>query len=311
MVVTKTVSSLAEYFKEIEEFVKDVDTNETAIYFRGESDDFKTDALKPSIYRNNLIENEDVIYREVSRYNNIDFSEDKTTFDKLSRMQHYGAPTRLLDLSDDPLMALWFSKCSNQECKDACVYVLKIKKNEIKYSDSDTVTVLSNLAKISLNNKNNDNKRKKKLVNKISKYYLKSKIKKFNKKKCVKFLLHEIRNDINHFEPIINPKHLSSVICVKPKLSHSRVHGQKGAFLLFGLSLNDFTQSIPVFQKNNNSKMLELFEDEKHLIPVKSVLKLNVKLINRKTLENIGFIQPSIYPEMEKVSEYFKNKYSL
>jgi hypothetical protein len=310
-VKTKAVSSLAEYFQEIEEFVVDVDTNETAVYYRGESDDFKTSALIPSIYRNGLIKNEDTIYREVSRYNNIDFSEDRTTFDKLSRMQHYSAPTRLIDLSDDPLTSLWFAKNGSVECSDACVYVLKIKKNEIKYSDSDTVTVLSNLAKIGLDNQNNTQKSKLQLANDTLDFIENIKpLSEFNKKESVKFLLHEIRNDVNHFEPIIEAKHISSILCVKPKLTNTRVKGQKGAFLLFGLNLKNVKETIPIFKIENDAN--DLIVDTNIFVshPILEILKLNVKCINKNILERIGVIQPSIYPEMDKVSEYFKQKYS-
>jgi hypothetical protein len=308
-VISRIVSSLAEYFKEIEEFVEDVDTNEFAIYFRGESDDFKTGALIPSIYRNHLIENEDVIYREVSRYNNIDFSEDKTTFDKLSRMQHYSAPTRLIDLSDDPLTSLWFSKVN--EGADPCVYILKIKKTEIKYSDSDTVTVLSNLVKINLDNQNKSLKSKSQLANDTLDAIENSKsLNEFNNKDSVKFLLHEIRNDVTHFEPIIEAKHISSILCVKPKLTSSRVKGQKGAFLLFGINLKNVNDTIPIFKVVNHSKDLEINTNIFEPHPIVKILKIKVKNINKNVLESIGIIQPSIFPEMDKVSEYFKQKYS-
>ena len=38
-------------------------------------------------------------------------------------MQHYSAPTRLIDLSDDPLTALWFA--INEGKKAGVVYLIK------------------------------------------------------------------------------------------------------------------------------------------------------------------------------------------
>lgn len=103
IVIVKKAKNLAEYFDIIQNFVAEIDNKKECIYFRGETNDFEENALKPSVYRDDFIEKEELIYREISRFNNIDFSEDKTTFDRLSRMQHYFAPTRLIDLSDDPL----------------------------------------------------------------------------------------------------------------------------------------------------------------------------------------------------------------
>lgn len=302
-VILKEASNLAEYFEIIQNFVSNIDIKKECIYFRGETNDYKENALKPSVYRDNFINYEEIIYREISRYNNIDFSEDQTTFDKLSRMQHYFAPTRLIDLSDDPLNALWFAK-SKAEI-EPCVYLIKITKNEIKYYDSDTVTVLSNLAKIGV--KDTSNKCKKKIAkNTCDAIKNQKNIKEFNKNKSIKFLLHEIRNDINHFEPIINPRHISSVLCVKPKLTNSRIKSQKGAFLLFGLNLYDPLKAIPIIKMEKDDLVLN--NDFIHKTPITEILKIKVKNIDFKILEKIGVIQPFIYPEMEKVTEYFKGK---
>lgn len=181
--------------------------------------------------------------------------------------------------------------------------MVKIQKKQIKYYDSDTVTVVSNLTKIGI--KNNSNKCKKAIANNTyDAIKSKKNIEEFNKNKSIKFLLHEIRNDINHFESIIKPKHISSVLCVKPKLTNSRIRSQKGAFLLFGLNLHDPLKAIPIIKNEKDKLVLNI--DFLHKTPITEILKIKVKNIDFKILEKIGIIQPFIYPEMEKVSEYFK-----
>ena len=302
--------SISEYFNIIEKYISETTDDNCAFYFRGENEDHQEKALTPSIYRDGLINSEEKIYREVSRYNNIDFSEDVTTFDKLCRMQHYSAPTRLIDLSDDPLTALWFA--INKKCNNGVVYLIKIKKSKIKYSDSDTVTVISNLAKIEYSNKKSK-KSKRKIAKTVNKYLKNKKIKKsneiekFNKKKSIKFLLHEIRNDINHFEPIIDPKHISSIQCVKPKLTNSRIKIQKGAFLIFGLNIKNPNLNYPILTLTKGKLVLNRAKNQKH--PIKEILKIDVSNLKYTILTNIGITEPIIYPEMDKVSEYFKNIY--
>jgi hypothetical protein len=300
--------NISDYFRIIEKFISETTDDDCTFYFRGENKDHKEGAITPSIYRDGLINSEETIYREVSRYNNIDFSEDKTTFDKLCRMQHYNAPTRLIDLSDDPLTALWFA--INEECNNGVVYLIKIKKSKIKYSDSDTVTVISNLAKISLLNE--QSKKSKQKIAEDVKFvvsYIKD-INEFNSLSSIKFLLHEIRNDVNHFEPIIDPKHISSIQCVKPKLTNSRLKNQKGAFLLFGLNVDEPQKHFSLFRKKEGiDNEYELNTSIFHDHPVEAILKIYVGGIDNTILSKIGLTEPSIYPEMDKVSEYFKNLY--
>jgi hypothetical protein len=65
-------------------------------------------------------------------------------------MQHYGFPTRILDISKNPLAALFFA-CFSEAGKDeyakddGIVYVYAVPRQEIAFCDSDRVTILANL----------------------------------------------------------------------------------------------------------------------------------------------------------------------
>ena len=118
-------------------------------FFRGHGDEGWQ--MLPSIYREDyLIENEDKIIKDALTYCPDDFLPSDTLFEKLVKLQHYGYSTRLLDLTTNALVALYFAslpyinpKTTEEEKKDGEFIILDIPDTEIKYGDSDTVAILS------------------------------------------------------------------------------------------------------------------------------------------------------------------------
>lgn len=132
--------------------------NDTERFFRGHSDE--SYELAPNVYRETyLIENEHNIIQDAFTYCSDYFLPHETLFEKLVKLQHYGYKTRLLDITSNALVALYFSVSDCQKHsdeyngKDGEVIILDIPKEKIKYPSSDKVAILS---AVSLQNKDFD-----------------------------------------------------------------------------------------------------------------------------------------------------------
>lgn len=288
-----------------------LDINKTdegnALYFRGEKSDYGDQAMTPSVFRG-FLDREHHIYREMQRFNDHEFAVDKTAFDKLARMQHYLAPTRMLDMSEDVLSALYFALDEPVTGETGVVYVLEIDHDQIKYYDSDAVSVVANLAKSPLTNDGMSKDKSKTALHRDAARFLHDRVG-FKGEASVDFLLHDIREEKSYFRSLIDPAHLFSVLCVKPKYTNERLHGQKGAFLLFGMNLTDASKPIKLLQNDpNRSDALHInasFDAGWH--PLRKLTKIRLGCnINQQSLSRLGVTKPYMYPEMDKVAEYFK-----
>ena len=194
--------------------------DELTTFYRGHSnrDKYK---LEPSLYRNRgHKESEHILFRELLIANPTDFSSDYSTFEKLVRMQHYSMPTRLLDITSNPLMALYFT-CKSNPDKTGEVVVMKVRRNEIKFFDSDTASCIANLARLPQQDKESID------------FNLADAP--FNESLPVTRLLHFVREERPYFLSKIVPADLKRILCVKGRMTNNRISSQSGAFLLFGL----------------------------------------------------------------------------
>jgi hypothetical protein len=266
--------------------IPELSDNETTIVFRGHAD--KSYDIKPSIYRKNeWHSNEDKIVREILMRCPADFSHMQTNFEKLVKMQHYDLPTRLLDITQNPLVALYFACVgADEKEKDGEIVFFKIPKNEIKYFDSDTVSVISGLAwakddfEIEPKHERDD-----KAFHRSNDHALK--------------LMHIIKQEKPYFLEKINPMHLQSVVCVKPKLDNPRVIRQEGSFLLFGIDRNK--HQIPTIPDE------WLYYPKERRVIIKSTDKEQIL----KQLATIGISRDKLFPEIDMVSQFIKNEYGL
>lgn len=236
--------------------------------------------LIPSLFRNKyLTNNEDIMYRE---FKNAFINElhNNSIIENLTTMQHYGLPTRLLDITTNPLVALYmvvndvFNGKETEKSVGEVVIFDDINIRDVKYHDNNIVSVLAALS----------------LLNDKDKLYLKKNIEKLtNDDPKIKELESIVKLDNPAFKMNFSDfNFLLKPIFIKPGMVNRRVDAQSGAFILFGLNEK--------YIEERYRKVMRLFIFNKELI--------------RNELTMLGFSNKTMIPDMDYVAKFLKEKHS-
>ena len=278
----------------IEEFDRYFSTAEQLISYRGQRNALWSNVagiFRPE-YRD-LLENEKIAVRKLISVQPHEFASDETMFDKLVRMQHFGLPTRLLDVSRNAMVALYFASDPDPEgsqATDGLVTAYSTPHQLEKYYDSDSVSCIANLANMTAEEKAQISRLNESFPEVLS---IDRTIDIFNKDQVVERLLQFIRAEKSYFQPIINPVDLFVPYYVHPKMSNRRILAQAGAFIIYGL-----TPPKAMFFPYE-------IEQTQFIIPG------DVKAAVRKALDKIGINESTLFPEIDKAAARIKDSYPV
>ncbi len=272
----KFVSSIAEFNETISTCQKGTES----LYYRGHAN--SNYQLEPSIARKTAwLQNERELYNRLLITCPTDFEKCNSHFEKLVKMQHYGLPTRLLDITQNALVALYFA-CNTQFENYGEVVLISTKKNAIYYPQSDTASILASLPTFSYETQQ-----------RFLDLALNPSItkKEFNKKATR--LLHEIRLEKPAFGADINKADLLKNIIILANKNNNRIIKQDGAFILCGLS-NDFNALNQFRYKKGGKTIVVLVSNKKKILEQLSTFSINYA---------------SLFPEIDCVASHLKNSY--
>ena len=297
-------NSVADVVREIFDLIRSDSSRflkgEVTYYFRGENRNFKVPnevpryKTIPGIYREDgHLEHESDFFNEALRTYPEEFSRDKSTFEILTRMQHYGYPTRLLDVTSKLMTAVGMVSNKGYDLQDysdqnGFIHVYRVKTGRIKYGTSDTVTALSNIAR------------------------LKSDHATFNEE-GLRYLGAECRNERAGFYVKEDSKvtkllrrDLRKVFCVKPMVNNIRINFQLGEFLLFGC--------------NEQKKCLDATFDEcdydNPAAATEGIAEIGIIIMTPKAKKNscemsdyLDIGEHRLYPDFQHHSQILKERY--
>ena len=310
------ITNLSQFIDVIGNVVSD---NSYEYFFRGENAFYSTACL-PNLFRystggiNNNIEY-DSYYKTLTLFP--EEFKDLSNLDILCKMQHYEGVTRLLDVTSNPLVALYFAlsnktkksnkrrnnKNNDDDFEDnSYVYIFRIKKEQSLSFDSDKALFLSTLPKL----KNDQKKcifeyssqhqetiiKPRHLNDKVGNlccYFFDNCNLNPKEKKAFRKLIYECERERtallkNHR---LEVKDLLETYHVYSRYTNPRIKAQSGSFILFGLQKNQFNDKSRAIDKLINPSDEKIKEHIKENMPLGNpitVIKINK---NKKDVNKI------------------------
>ena len=196
-------------------------------YYRGQSSPWK---LRPSVMRSALRRAEGRMLREAMTRRPEDFAAATSALSQWVRAQHHGLKTRLLDITRNPLVGLYYA-CQGEpapQAPDGVVHVFAVPSPLVKTFDSDVVSLVANFAKLNVLEQDLLLGKRRLLFDKPP---WDVGVNRGDYGKAMRRLLGLIGQEIPRFEAV-DPRDFFKVFVVEPQQSFERIRAQSGAFLV-------------------------------------------------------------------------------
>lgn len=291
----KSVDKSNDYVNSIDEYIRVIVNKYSSFkpnafyekersFFRGQNN--TEYSLLPSLART-IVSNKDETYTRfegqminTAKLQNPDqLNNDIYPINMLAKMQHYGLPTRLLDITENALVALYFA-CKDNYRHDGIVYCFVVQQKEIHSAYSIYANMIANFYEFSS-------------LTSITyeEFWDIIKYKSYipGKEKDKDYSLIK-----NHLE-----EHLTKTLFVLPEMLTEREKRQQAAFIIFPN------------EQNNNVGFYNTIRECNQLIDNRIIVKKSAKRKILKQIALLGISEEFLFPEIDRkcvaIKEQTKN----
>ena len=267
------------------------------IYYRGEASDRWP--LTPSVMRTaRFRESEAQMLVEMRSRRPQDFANETTAIGHMVIARHHELPTRLMDVTSNPLIALFHAVSGAEHANNGRVHIFVLPQAMVKPFNSDTVSIVANFARLPRGEQN----------------LLLGKTKEDTKddvgpngppragsngyRAALEHLYQLIQEEKPSFAERIDPRDFLRVFVVEPQRSFERLRAQSGAFLLSAFHDRYEEQSIRGWNSN-----IPMYHHYVLSVPARAKEGL------RDELSMANITRENLFPSLEETARAIKGRH--